>query len=83
MAEITPIGKRLTKPQRSFVWALRSRGMISPPILLASSDAILNVFAALSTSVLDALIVFPLERVIDFASSSFLFSIPEDIFSRT
>ncbi len=57
--------------------------MISPPILLASSDAILNVFAALSTSVLDALIVFPPERVIDFASSSFLFSIHEDIFSRT
>ncbi len=79
---MAPIGKRLTKPHLPFVWALKSRGMISPPILFASSEAILKVLTALSTSTLEALMVFPEVRTIDFASSSFLLSISEEICSR-
>ena len=81
MAPITPRGKCLTNPHLSVVCALRSRGMISPPILFASSEAILKVLTVLSTSIREDLMVFPEERAMDLASSSFLLSIPEEIFS--
>src|SRR3989338_134322 len=82
MQKTTPRGNLFESPTRPAVVGRRSKGSISPPILLHSSSAISKVLYARSTSEYDSLRVFPISEEIERASSFILSATPFLIFFK-